>query len=171
MNNSSKSNAEKVATIVAAAGGKLVGRTRLQKLAYLLELAGLGEGFQFLYRHYGPYSEELALATRDATLMGVLEETENPAAWGGTYSIYKTSHTATDAALLSFAKIAADANAVELELAATAAFLSQEGNADPWDETARRKSNKADAGRLQKAKELYRKFAQVNTPTALPAIL
>jgi uncharacterized protein YwgA len=167
----SKSSAEKVAAIVAAAGGRLVGRTRLQKLAYLLEQVGLGDGFQFQYRHYGPYSEELALATRDATLMGVLEEAENAATWGGTYSIYTTSQPAPDATRLAFAQIAADANAVELELAATAAFLSQEGDSNPWEETARRKPDKADAGRLQKAKELYRKFAGVRTPTPLPAIV
>ena len=33
---------EKAAGIVAAAGGQIVGRTKLQKIAYLLELRGLG---------------------------------------------------------------------------------------------------------------------------------
>ena len=49
---------EKAADIVRAAGGRVVGRTRLQKIGYLLELAGLGEGFPYAYRYYGPYSEE-----------------------------------------------------------------------------------------------------------------
>ena len=37
----------------------------------------------------------------------------------------------------------AQASAIELELAATAAFLAREGQADPWGETARRKPEKA----------------------------
>ena len=53
-----KRDTEKVADIVRDAGGKIVGRTRLQKIGYLLELSGLGEGFSFDYRHYGPFSEE-----------------------------------------------------------------------------------------------------------------
>lgn len=172
MNNlaSGKSDAQKVAAIVSAAGGRLVGRTRLQKLAYFLEQAGLGSGFQFRYRHFGPYSEDIALATRDATLMGIVEEAENSAAWGGTYSVYTTRLPTMNDARHDFAKIAAAANAVELELAATAAFLSKEGHFDPWNETARRKPDKSSAGRLEKAKELYRQLARVSTPKALPEI-
>jgi uncharacterized protein YwgA len=57
---------QKAAEIVRDAGGRIVGRTKLQKVAYLLELAGLGDGFQFEYRHYGPYSEDLAGAIQMA---------------------------------------------------------------------------------------------------------
>ena len=64
-----KRDTDKVVAIVRDAGGTIVGRTRLQKTAYLLELAGLGEGFHFSYRHYGPYSEELASAVRDANAL------------------------------------------------------------------------------------------------------
>ena len=42
---------EELVRIVAAADGELVGRTRLQKTAFLLELAGLGTGFEFKYKH------------------------------------------------------------------------------------------------------------------------
>ena len=45
-----KRDVDKVAEIIRAAGGEIVGRTRLQKVAYLLELAGLGHGFRFEYR-------------------------------------------------------------------------------------------------------------------------
>ena len=54
--------AQAAARIVSDAGGSLIGRTRLQKIAYLLELSGTGAGFPFEYRHYGPYSEKLATA-------------------------------------------------------------------------------------------------------------
>jgi len=49
--------------------------------------------------------------------------------------------------------------------------LSLEGWADPWAETALRKADKAEDGRLEKAKELYAKFAAVQTPTTIPRIV
>ena len=72
----------KIAGIIRDAGGRIVGRTRLQKVSYLLEVAGVGEGFTFEYRRYGPYSEDIAVATRTATLLGIIDEKEDPASWG-----------------------------------------------------------------------------------------
>jgi uncharacterized protein len=92
-NSDRKSEIEKVADIIRDAGGTIVGRTRLQKIAYLLELAGVGSGFPFEYRHYGPYSEELALATRMAAMVGLVDEQERAASWGGSYSIYKAAQS------------------------------------------------------------------------------
>ena len=40
-----------VAAILSAAGGRMIGRVRLQKTAYLLERLGLGSKFGFDY-HY-----------------------------------------------------------------------------------------------------------------------
>ena len=40
---------EDLVRIVSAADGEIVGRTRLQKAAFLLELAGLGSGYEFKY--------------------------------------------------------------------------------------------------------------------------
>ena len=71
-----KRDIDKVADIIRDAGGKVVGRTRLQKLGYLLELSGLGDGFSFEYRHYGPYSEELAAADDDY-FMSRIEKTRH----------------------------------------------------------------------------------------------
>lgn len=172
MNNAtrSKDDRHKASEIVAAAGGTLVGRTRLQKLAYLLELAGLGEGFHFEYRHYGPFSEDLTLAVRDATLAGLIEEKEEPTSWGGYYSIYSTKLVDLNDTRRAFAKLAAESSSVVLELAATAAFLAVERVKDPWQETARRKPDKAADGRLDKAKALYGQFTQVATPKELPQI-
>jgi uncharacterized protein len=171
----SKHDPQKAADIVADAGGTVVGRTRLQKLAYLLELTGLGEGFQFQYRHYGPYSEGLAAATRDATLLRLVKEEEKPASWGGSFSVYtvdcRDDSGLTNTSRQELAKLAAKADPIELELAATAAFLSVDGVADAWGEVARRKPEKVEGGRLEKAKELYRKLALVPTPKPLPNIL
>ncbi len=167
LGNERKSDMDRVADIIRAAGGKIVGRTRLQKVAYLLELAGLGYGFRFEYRHYGPYSEELSLASRNAALLELLTEEEHPTSWGGSYSIF----TVTDqSAGQVFAMAAARADSIVLELAATAAFLTQEGVANPWEETARRKPAKADAGRLELAKSLYRELSGIKTPNPLPVI-
>ena len=167
-------DSEKAAAIVRDAGGKIVGRTRLQKIGYLLELAGLGEGFSFGYRHYGPYSEDLASAARDANALGLLSEKEHPTTWGGLYSIFTTPHATrranVDRSRMRLAREAAAASAIELELAATAAFLARTGSLDPWGDTARFKPEKAQEGRLENAKALYRQLQQIETPKPLPRI-
>ncbi|WP_370154518.1 hypothetical protein [Ferrovibrio sp.] len=170
---SSKRDVDKAIDIIRDAGGEIVGRTRLQKIAYLLELAGMGGGFPFEYRHYGPYSEDLALAVRNACILGLIDEEERPASWGGVYSIYRLKPSgeasgANDRAGLVQKVVHADP--IELELAATAAFLSTQGYDNPWVETAKRKPDKAQGNRLEKAKDLYKALNQVSTPTALPAI-
>jgi uncharacterized protein YwgA len=161
------------AGIVRDAGGRIVGRTRLQKVAYLLSVAGLEDDLPFVYRHYGPYSEDLAIAAREANLLGLLNETEQQASWGGTYSVYEVEgqpNSSVSPARLKLAKEAASADAVELELAATAVYLAKEGESDPWAETERRKPEKAENGRLDGAKALYRKLSAIETPIRLPTI-
>lgn len=169
----------KAAEIVADAGGKLVGRTRLQKVAYLAQLAGFDDFFRFEYRHYGPFSEELADAVEVASGLGLLNEEEKRTQWGGWYSVYTAPGTpsVTDAGKARFVAKAAEIGAVELELAATAAFLyAHEGigasnGGDPWAETAKRKPEKAEGGRLQGAKDAYRELLKIETPVPLPRIL
>ena len=161
------------ADIVRDAGGEVVGRTRLQKIAYFLEVSGLGDGFAFEYRHYGPYSEGLADACQLADILGVVDEIEHQASWGGTYSIYRAtsgSERKPNKARVELAMLARKADPIELELAATAAFLNAEGVPDPWAETAERKPRKAADGRLEKAKILYESLRQIQTPMPLPII-
>lgn len=170
----SKEERLKAAQIVRDAGGKIVGRTKLQKVAYLLQLAGFGDDFAFEYRHYGPFSEGLANAIHIADAFGLVSETEYVTDWGGRYSIFiataQLGARKVDARS-AFAETAAQMDSVELELAATAAFLSAvEGVAKPWEETARRKPEKAHEGRIDKAKEAYRRLLQLNTLKPLPAI-
>jgi len=169
-----KRERERVAELVRDAGGQIVGRTKLQKVAYLLELTGQGDGFEFEYRHYGPYSEALSDAVRVANAFGLVEEEERVAQWGGRYSIYKVTQKSTDVSdseRTQFASTAASIGSVELELAATAAYLSSvEHILDPWQETMRRKPEKAADGRLEKAKDAYRKLLELKTPKPLPQI-
>jgi uncharacterized protein YwgA len=165
--------AQRAAEIVRDAGGQIVGRTRLQKIAYILEATGLGAGFPFRYKHYGPYSEQLADAAQTARIVGMLYERETPAAWGGLYS---TNHSqlpqgfhANDARQ-RLAQELVNVDAVELELAATAIFLAHEHFQDPWTETARRKPDKAEGGRIDRARQLYHRLRSIPTPRSLPLI-
>jgi uncharacterized protein YwgA len=163
---------EKAANIVTAAGGQIVGRTKLQKIAYLLELCGLGSGFEFEYRHYGPYSEDLSDAIKVAGAFGLIREEERRAAWGGTYSVYSSQQEDRGSGQrATFARAAVEVGAIELELAATAAYLSAaEHCADPWGETKRRKPEKATDERLRAAKEAFVRLQNLRTPRPLPRI-
>lgn len=156
---------DNAARIVRDSGGKVVGRTKLQKMAYLLELAGLGDGFLFQYRHYGPYSEELSQAIELADLFGLVEEEECVASWGGRYSIYSfvgTDASETSAIRQQLLAYAVGVDPIELELAATAAFLCAEGTENVWQETSRRKPEKSTSGRIEKAQKLYSKLMEIS---------
>lgn len=165
--------AQRAAAIVRDAGGQIVGRTKLQKIGFFLEAAGVGAGFPFRYKQYGPYSEQLAAATQHAAALRLIEENDAVANWGGQYSTFYTkmaNDPATHPARTKLAREMVDADAVELELAATAVFLALEKFPEPWVETARRKPEKADGGRLDRAKQLYARLRQIPTPHALPPI-
>lgn len=166
----------KAAAIICDAGGELVGRTRLQKVVYLSQLAGFSDDFQFEYRHYGPYSEELAEAIEIAAGLRVVEEEERQAQWGGWYSVFSTDQNLpTIDNRAEFVAKAAEINAIELELAATAAFLYvEEGigpdERDPWEETRAHKPEKAANGNLERAKEAYKALTKITAPSTLPNI-
>lgn len=168
------------ARIVQDAGGELVGRTRLQKVAFLMQLAGFDDVFSFEYRHYGPYSEELSQAMDIAVLLGPVQEVERVADWGGRYSIYslqgKIPDSDDDNHRAHFVQQAKRIDAVELELAATAAYLFEvEGvgkiyAGNPWAETARRKPTKASQGRLAQAERAYQELRKIKTTRPLPEL-
>jgi len=161
------------ARIVQDAGGELVGRTRLQKIAYLMQLAGFGDNFHFEYHHYGPYSEDLAQAMEIAVALGPVEEEERVTDWGGRYSIYtlNENRSASDPDRASFVQQAKEVNAIELELVATAAYLFvSEGINNPWQETSRRKPNKAADGRLERAVRAYEELRKARTREPLPQL-
>ncbi len=164
-------SAQTVSTVVSQAGGKIVGRTRLQKMFYLLAVAGYLDDFSFEYRHYGPFSEELARATTMACLAGSLDEEEHPASWGGTYSVFvskRSGRESTDEAKSLLLQAANKANPIDLELAATAIYLFKAGEGDPWEETRRRKPEKAK--RIETAKLLVQELKQIPVPNAFPSI-
>ena len=163
------------ARLVQDAGGELVGRTRAQKVAYLAQLAGFCNEFSFEYYNFGPFSEDLAQGLQIASVLGPLKEEERPTGWGGYYSIYRLRKPAKpdDHKRAAFLQAAKEISAIELELAATAAFLHAVERLPAeaaWAETEMRKPDKAANGRLKAAKEAYRKLLSLSTPRPLPAI-
>ena len=163
--------AERIAAIIRDAGGRVVGRTRLQKIAYLLDVAGYDDGFEFRYRHFGPYSDEVAASVRTGALLGVLTEEVKPASWGGTYSVYEVNMPPDEPrpnGRCQLACRAAAADAIELELAATAVFLHREGHDAPWQETRRRKPQKSADRRLEKARSLLADLSLIDVEKPLP---
>jgi hypothetical protein len=160
-----------VAEIISAAGGKIVGRTRLMKMFYLLAAAGIETSFSFELRPYGPYSEDLIHAEAIARMEGAIREDEFPAGWGGKFVVF-TSQTTKCRTLTSPAqellRLALEAGPVELELATTALYLAQEGVRDPWFETGRRSPDKANL--LPGAKTLLMELHRLELPQEIPAL-
>ncbi|MER9900101.1 hypothetical protein [Mesorhizobium sp. M0130] len=152
-----------VAKVLHLNGGELIGKTRLQKSFYFLEKFGLGFGFDFQYHHYGPYSEELTTAAQDAIALGLVKQEKRVGSQAQPYSAFKlmtdVKDEPKDVARSRVLRVLSGYDAITLELAATADFLEVAGYVDPWAETVVRKSSKASAERVVKAKKLLSDLA------------
>lgn len=165
--------AERIKQIVLDAGGIIVGKTRFQKMACLLALVGLEDEFDFEYHHYGPFSDELASLTNTACLLNFINIEERAAQWGGKYSVFNAdgeSQLEGEHPRKQLLKIAAEANAIELELAVTAAFLASKGEQTPWEKTRELKPEKSVNDRIERSKFLYNRLRTIDTPQALPDV-
>lgn len=155
-----------VAAVVAAAGGKLTSRIRLQKSVYLLDQLGLDSGFDYDYHHYGPYSRDLDNAAEDAKAFDLMdEEYAYRVRDGARYSIFRLKRDvkAIEQAYgklgrektVELARRFAQTNVTILELAATVDWLWREEKISDWQsEIKKRKSIKTENGRLDQALEL-----------------
>jgi uncharacterized protein YwgA len=158
-----KANAVK--EIIENAGGRISGKTRLQKTTYFLESRGAGYGFEFDYHYYGPYSEDLTVATLDAAALALIEIVAEPATLGSSYSVFvarepQSDRTNATSRLREILGKLAKYDTTSLELAATVDFLTKNGCAsDPWEETRRRKPLKASEERLNSARRLLAELA------------
>ena len=172
-----KEREDVVAAVLAAAGGELTGRVRLQKAVYLMDRLGLESGLSFDYHHYGPFSRDLDNATADAKAFGLVEEEfERRQSDGATYSIFRLKGQPKPEAYGrlgaekagELARLFAATNVTVLELAATVDWLWHvEKYADWKSEITKRKGVKVQGGRLEKAVEL---LAQLNlSPPPAPA--
>jgi uncharacterized protein len=151
---------ENVARMVRLNGGRIVGKTRLQKTAYFLEALGVGFGLEFDYHHYGPYSEELANLADDAKALGMLDIQPQRSLDGAEYSIFVDKgggidDDKRDETRRAVLRVLESYPAVELELAATADFLEKHGYGPrAWDEMRYRKASKISADRVARARRL-----------------
>ncbi len=154
-----------VAAVVDAAGGKLIGRVRLQKVVYLMDQLGLNSGFSYEYHHYGPYSRDLDLATADADALSIVKETfHHRESDGGRYSMFELQKKPNDdkafgglgrSEATRLARLFADTNVTVLELAATVDWLWRQEKCLNWKaEVAQRKPMKVGNGRLDRAVKL-----------------
>lgn len=157
--------ADLVVDIVALSGGKLVGRTRLQKTVYLLDTVGLKSGASYYYYNFGPFSDEIANGISDSKFVGSLHEViENRMSDGSPFSIFKTRKPVEE--IDSIGRLPVDdvaplldrfskSNSTVLELAATIHWLSHVEKVPNWrDELVRRKGSKTKNGRMERAVEL-----------------
>ena len=151
-----------LSAIVRLGGGEVVGKTRLQKIAYLLEAKDIGYGdIDFDYHNYGPFSSELAFAADDAESLGYLETEERQGFHAVPYIVFKSTedspkfnddNTAVRKAAL---ELMIGYSALVLELAATAVFLKKNGyQNDFWEEVKKRKPLKATPKRKDLAEQL-----------------
>ena len=154
--------ADYVGALVLLNGGKIVGKTRLQKTAYLLEASSIGFGIDFDYHDYGPFSAELAFAADDAESLEYIETNLHPGFHSVPYTIFESTDEApkfekgklTDARRKALEAMKG-CSALILELAATAVFLKENGyRTNSWDEVRKRKPSKATPDLLKQAKKL-----------------
>jgi hypothetical protein len=118
---------------------KMEGRVRLQKMVYLLKCNGepLFEDAQFRYRHFGPFSDDLASQVERAVEAGFIEEKVDK--WGdGPYEvaykygltpngkIYRQGSHGLRPESVTLASDLMDEHWRTLELGATAAFLYEQ---------------------------------------------
>jgi uncharacterized protein YwgA len=157
-----------VAAVIAAAGGELIGRVRLQKAVYLMDRLGLDSGFSYDYHHYGPFSRDLDNATVDATAFDLVEEKiERRQSDGAAYSVFKLKgHSKPEAyrklgkeKAEELARLFAATNVTVLELAATIDWLWRSEKFKDWrSEITKRKGIKVQSGRLEQAIALLAKM-------------
>lgn len=167
---------EIVAAVVAAAGGEMTSRIRLQKSVYLLDRLGLQSGFEYDYHHYGPYSRDLDNAAGDAKAFDLIdEEYAYRVSDGARYSVFRLKPDVQPKAeaygelgrakACEFGRRFAKTNVTVLELAATIDWLWREEKVVDWrDEVKRRKTTKTEHGRLDRAVELLREL-NLSPPT------
>ena len=151
-----------VVNLISMHGGELVGRTRLQKQAYLLHRCGANFDVSFVYHHYGPYSFDLVDGVTDARAEGRVKIKEQIGSYGVPYAIFKLTgeeapenlgdlSSAEGRTLVGKMRGVSD---IVLELAATIVFLREEGGY-PGDqaikETKARKPLKATDQRIDRA--------------------
>ena len=173
-------NAEEIVVgLIALNGGTLVGRTRLQKQAYLLDRCGGKFGLLFTYHRYGPYCFELVGGLNDARAVGRIEVKERIGRHGVAYAVFRSGDQVSiprrmgnleaDEARILVNKMR-DISDIVLELAATIVFLRDDWdyfgkeNTCPVEETRKRKPLKSTGDRISEAQNLLHELGLNSAP-------
>ena len=150
--------------VIALNGGKIVGKTRLQKTVFLIQKLLNREVFEFDYHYFGPFSEELAEFVDFAEARGRLAEEEKIGFYRMPYTVYSTDESAPKKVFnVDAAKVKAwldkleSIDAISLELAATRVYLAIDAGEDESNLDARLKQlkpQKATEARLLQSRKL-----------------
>jgi uncharacterized protein YwgA len=125
--------------------GTFRSRKRMQKMVYLLKVAGFPTDAEYFLHIYGPYSFDLASLTNEMAQIGLLVESEKPATKGSTFDYCLSDHAigmlreldASERGQQLQAEIAqfeplvcelAQVDVSQLEVAATIVYLEQRGS-------------------------------------------
>ena len=127
--------ADVVVRVIRLNGGEVNGRTRLQKMVFLLDRCGADLGLNFTYHYYGPYSSDLTDGWLDAKAEDRIHVEEKIGGYGVPYSVFRLKKSRIrrkdlgnlepEEAEAATPKMREVSNTV-LELAATMVFLQEE---------------------------------------------
>lgn len=167
MTYASQGDIKEVIDIVAAAGGKFVGRNRFQKTAYFLEFAGLGTGYHFRYEFSSPHSDDLELAMYSARLYydGFEVNEIELEGTGCTYSVFTYTGECDKyygEAFELLVQLTMETHPIVLELASVASYFTHIEHENPWNEVERRLKDRVINGWLRDAKMLHHQFSEMD---------
>ncbi|MCB9960119.1 MAG: hypothetical protein H6843_16095 [Rhodospirillaceae bacterium] len=157
-----------LAGMFRAAEGTIVGRIRLQKIAYLIQEKSRGDDLWFTYYHYGPYSRELAEELDRSVVLEEVDEGFRETGYGSTYSVFEwkgqlphienvgAMPLAEAQKLISRLK---NKPSVILELAATIHWLKTKEKVADWRKELKiRKTLKATDPNIERAESILREI-------------
>lgn len=113
--------------------GIIKGRTKFQKMVYILQNKGVNFSEKFKYHYYGPYSSELQLEIDELVDRGIFKEKEEGPSSKYEFNIEVTGTKVTDREILqngNLIKFLVDQDYQELEIVATIYYLRNVGYVD-----------------------------------------
>ena len=158
-----------VADLIALNDGKLFGRNRLQRQAYLLHRCGADFDIRFVYYRYGPHSFDLSNGVIEACADERIEIDKQRGPNGIHHAIFKSGKRAREPNNIGCLAADRAKHLIEemeqvsdtvLELAATMVFLRDDRGwgENAVTETRARKPLKAQNGRLESALALVQQL-------------
>jgi uncharacterized protein YwgA len=143
--------------------GVIKGRTKFQKMVYILQNQGVSFSEKFKYHYYGPYSSELQLEIDELVDRGIFKEKEE-----GPSSIYELNSEVSDSKITdreikqngNLIKFLVEQDYQELELVATIYYLQNIGYTN-WN-MIRGKLNILKPHLSSKFEKSYKLFMEIN---------